>query len=514
MKKFKIIFLFALSVSLFSCEDSYKIEQDGEFQESVTFLSVRDMQSYLNETYDKASILSEINFTAVFTDELGIGNSNAGQNIDLYKFFLNENEGSASSLWLSHYTLINYANRLIAGAKNVTPVTQDEINQYNSVLAQARALRAFGHFQLLSYFSEDLKNDNALGVILLDKVPVYADNEQLPRNTNAEVFAFIDADLAFAEANFVSLPSTVNPSQNYKYVSKNFINALKARMYLYRGKYDLASQAADLVINTSGITLTPATPYVASNFYSATATTNPYRRMFSDLDQGEIIFALGRRGAVGIESVASLFYFNTTNRTGGAFHDMGRSLFNILNETPGDVRRRAYVDPTSLIAADPLTVGDYKNLDILCIDKYPGKAGNALVNDLKVFRLSEMYFIKAEALANSGNLPGVAAILKQIRDIRNFQAIPQPLPVYASATEAWADILKERRVELAFEGHRYLDLKRLGGLANATIDRFSRDCEANNISVCSIPVTDHRFTLPIPNDELRGNSNIQQNTGY
>ena len=134
-----------------------------------------------------------------------------------------------------------------------------------------------------------------------------------------------------------------------------------------------------------------------------------------------------------------------------------------------------------------------------------------------------MYFIKAEVLANAGSLNGdtesVAAILKQIRDVRTYgtaaqPAQAQPLPNYASATEAWADILKERRVELCFEGHRYLDLQRIGGLANVTIDRYYRDCEANNVGTCNLPLNDHRFRLPIPIDEIIGNSNIQQNPGY
>ena len=148
------------------------------------------------------------------------------------------------------------------------------------------------------------------------------------------------------------------------------------------------------------------------------------------------------------------------------------------------------------------------------IDKYPGKAGLDLINDLKIFRLSEMYFIKAEALVSEGDLAGAAAIIKTIRDVRNRLA-PQPLPVYANATAAWADILKERRIELCYEGHRYIDLKRLGALAGGlTIDRYTRDCET--VQTCSIPLTDYRFTVPIPINEINTNPNIraQQNPGY
>ena len=509
MKKIRLILLFAIGLSLFSCEDAYRIEQDGEFGENVTFQSLDDMQLYLNQVYNRATITNEIAFSAVFTDELGIGSQNAGQNLDLYKYTLNSATAEPAAMWLSHYTLINYTNRFLRGAARITPEA-DEVAAYNSMVAQARALRAFGHFQLLSFFSENIKDDNALGVILMDRVPTLT--EELPRNTNGEVFALIESDLTYADANLVDQAG----ANSFKFVSKNFLNAFRARMYAYRGNYTLAAQYADIVINTSGLNLTAATPYVAGNFYTAT-TTNPYRQMFADVNQGEIILSLARPAAQG--GIAGTFYFNRTNLSGGPFHDMGRNLFNLLGTfEQGDIRRRAYIDPTSVIAADPATVANYKGADVLLIDKYPGKAGGDLTNDLKVFRLSEMYFIKAEALASTGNINGatnsVAAILKQIRDRRNYLGLVQPLPNYASATEAWADILKERRIELCFEGHRYIDLKRLGGLANVTIDRYFRDCEENNVPVCSLPLTDHRFTLPIPLDEMLGNRNIQQNTDY
>jgi hypothetical protein len=539
MKKFKIIILLLVGLQFFSCEDATDIIQDGEFSEEATFKTVDDMQLFLNQTYAQVSIGNEIAFSSYFTDEVSTGNANAGQNISLYSFFLDKSNGTASSLWLTHYTLINYTNRLLRGAEKITPSSED-LPLYNSILGQAKALRAFAHFQLLTYFSTDLKDDSALGVILMDRIP--AVGEELPRNTNGEVFSLIESDLDFAYNNVIE---NATPGKNFKYVNKDFVNALRARMYLYRGKYNLAEQYADELINNSGIVLTPAGPVPSgivgssawnTSFYGITSTS-PYRRMFADLEttnRREIIFSLSQPINSG-SNIAGLYYTNSTRLSGAVLHDMGRNLFNLFDidytNNPnahgvvGDIRRYAFVDPTSKIdnvttptnpnyTADP----DYKANDVLCIDKYPGKNGAALTNDIKVFRLSEMYFIKAEVFAAAGNLNGtsnsVASILKLIRDKRNFINNDQPLPVYNNATEAWADILLERRKELCFEGHRYIDLKRLGALANVTIDRYSRDCEINNLPVCSLPITDHRFTFPIPLDEELGNSKIQQNPEY
>jgi hypothetical protein len=88
------------------------------------------------------------------------------------------------------------------------------------------------------------------------------------------------------------------------------------------------------------------------------------------------------------------------------------------------------------------------------------------------------------------------------------------LPVYANAQAAWADILLERRKELAFEGHRYLDIKRLAALAgNQGITRDNTDDDILDQPL-TLPLSDYRWTLPIPQLEVAGNVSIQQNPGY
>lgn len=516
----KIISLIILLNTVFivnSCRDAYEIIQDGEFNESATFQTVNDMQKFLNNTYDRVDISNEIAFTAIFTDELGIGSQNGGQNVSLYNFVLTSGNGFASSMWLAHYRAINSANRLIEGAKLITPGTAGDKQAYNSILAQAYAIRAFAHFQLLCYFAPNIKDNSSTGVILLTKVPEA--NEKLPRNSVGEVFSSIESDLNFAYANIepVKLPSSTSTA--YKFVSKLFIDALRARMYLYRGNYTLAEQYVDVVLNTSGLSLTPAGNVVTDangiangDFYGSytVASTSPYKSMLQDFSRGEVIMALDR--PVGKAGIAGQFYFNRTNLTGGPYMDLSRAVYNIIN-VPGDVRKHAYVDATSKIAADYQTFpwAQYLLNDVLCIDKYPGKNLAELNNDLKVFRLSEMYFIKAECRVAAGDLVAAALRIKAVRDARNYLA-PVILPVYTTNTDALKDILTERRVELALEGHRYIDLKRIGIASGVTTtERHPKDVEGYTNK--QINITDYRFTLPIPSDEINGNP-IQQNPGY
>ena len=236
--------------------------------------------------------------------------------------------------------------------------------------------------------------------------------------------------------------------------------------------------------------------------------------MWSDTDDTEIIFELERnvgdsydgQGTGGGGWAGSLYAFVNSTASGSPFMEMSRSLYNKLDEVPGDIRITRYIDPSSTI--DPAY--DDRFDDYLVIRKYPGHQSQPLMNDIKIFRSSEMLFIRAEAAANASDLTGAAAYIKQLRDARFGAA--QPAPVYASQQEAWAGILAERRLELAFEGHRWVDLKRLGVVANVTIDRDPVNCTIFN--ACSLSATDHRFTMPIPQSQIDVDPELVQNPGY
>lgn len=181
----------------------------------------------------------------------------------------------------------------------------------------------------------------------------------------------------------------------------------------------------------------------------------------------------------------------------------------------GDIRYSVNVHPTSIIDYNYTTSADPRTTDRISFRKYPGTTANGLlVNDIKICRLSEMYLIKAEALVATGDLVGAATAVKAIRDARANPLRPQPLPVYANATEGYRDVLKERRIEFMAEGFRFLDLKRLGGLVNEGILRDPIDCAVNG--ACGLNVTDYRFALPIPTVESNPNGAIlaTQNPGY
>jgi hypothetical protein len=356
-------------------------------------------------------------------------------------------------------------------------------------LGQAYALRAYLHLKLQTYFSEDLTDDNALGVIALDFVPGI--NEYLPRNTNGEVFSVIEQDLMLA----------LDKISAGAIVSTDAVKAILARMYAYRGLYSQAE------------------PYATELLASYPTVNGPtFIAMFEDTAPGDVIFRLSRvigddyddQGTNGGGYAGSLYSFVSADINGGLFLEMGRALFNKLS--PADVRYTSYVHPTSIIDNGYATSPNYRDSDVLAINKYSGEqTGQLLMNDLKLIRGAEMLFILAEVKANNGSdLAGAASL---INDIRTARGSLTPTPAaYGSEQEAFADILAERRIELAFEGHRWVDLKRLGVIANTSIDKDPRDCEVTG--GCSLPVGDSRFTLPIPLGQLDLNPELIQNNDY
>lgn len=257
-----VILLFVISLFT-SCEKSLDIIQDGELNDTTLFTNVSNMQQFLNAAYARVSIQTDIITSSILTDEVALGS--AGFPNQTHNFNVFSTNGFAAGIWNQHYSAINYMNRLIRGAQNVNPTSATDIATYNNILAQARAIRAFCHFQLLVYFSTDISNNNALGVMKLDFVPTT--QQRIPRSTNGEVFQLIEDDLNFAFSNLAN-------SNSYTLANKNMVNALRARMYLYRKNYALAEQYADEVLSST-IVLSNCNFTLPANFPLSANTVVP-----------------------------------------------------------------------------------------------------------------------------------------------------------------------------------------------------------------------------------------------
>jgi hypothetical protein len=167
---------------------------------------------------------------------------------------------------------------------------------------------------------------------------------------------------------------------------------------------------------------------------------------------------------------------------------------NLVDSNPNDVRNSV--------------IYKYRELDNEpIVAKYLGTEDQPGLNHVKLFRLSEQYLIRSEAYALTNMLAESASDYNALRGNRIHNYVDE---AFNTQEMAITRILSERRLELAYEGHRWYDLRR----HNLGIERIDEDVVlVPNAKV--LPSTDHRFIyMPIPQDEIFANDNMEQNLGF
>ncbi|MFP2997064.1 RagB/SusD family nutrient uptake outer membrane protein [Spongiivirga sp. MCCC 1A20706] len=471
MKKYSFYLIASLFVFL-SCEDAREIDPIDLIDSSQAFGTVGDIEQGVQAAYGSYNPENVIAFSSRFVDDLRIGSNSGGQGIADLSQVLDPGSGSTTGIWTSRYGVINLATQVILAIEGFETDDADERARLNRALGEMLALRSLAHIDLMALYSSD---DNiapggefapdALAVPYVNSIIVF---EQPVRNTVADLSAAITADLDRAA-------SVLGNQTDLNRVTPEFITAARARLALYTG--DNAGAIANANALIAAIPLADKADYLG---------------IFRDTNDEEVIWSLIRNQAAG-GSPGTLFSFGTRN----PFLEVSFGLGDLLD--PMDARREVVID---LVTSES---GETR------VGKYFGRPGEDLRNNVKVFRVAEQYLIKAEAQARSNDLSGAATTVDMLRDAR-FGS-DQPTPSYGSLRDAIEDILLERRLELAYEGHRYIDFRRTRDILGNGIVRDARDCGAQGIP-CGIPVDDRRFAMPIPNVEIAGNTAIVQNPGY
>lgn len=359
-------------------------------------------------------------------------------------------------LWQGRYVLISRANAIIENIGEAG-LSEAEADQYRG---EAKFLRALAYHDLLRWFARPYvpgQTNDQPGVPLVLK-PTTGPNDpqnELPRASVEEVYAQIVRDLEDALTLVPSGGALPRVRAN-----AGAISALLARVHLYMGHWQQAADYAQAVLDMPNFELLGSPMAV-----------------FATEENAEIVFGIS---------------FSSIDNPGT--NDALASFY-----LPGDYGGRGdiSVSPSYLEAAEPgdlrveQLVYQYKN------QYWTSKWDDPnFGDDVPVFRLAEVLLIRAEALAELGQNEAATGLINRVRG----RAGLSPL-VYGTDLTSTADVidavLHERRMELAFEGHRRHDLLRRG--------RNLR----NNISA-----SDPRAILPIPASERDVNPNITQNPGY
>lgn len=467
MKLNKLYILFAVAVmTLSSCNDALFIDPEDEIVDDNAIENVDDVEDGVIGAYASMSYVPIISWNSIFTDELFKPDSNNGQGVQVHAWSINPSTTEPDDIFTNLYLTISRTNRVLEGMAGITASNAEEQARLDRSQGELLAIRAMCHFDLLRFFAPSYTDDSALAVPYVDYVVVL---QKPARNTVGEVMTGVNADLITAKS-LIPSDDTVNTK-----ITRDAITALQARIALYRN-----DNAAAIAFATELINAYPALANDQAGFDAiwddATAETT---------GTNEVIFKLDR---VAGDPHAG-------NRVGSIFTDTN----NVIYFGPSDKLKSSY-------ASNDLRFNKYISADGSEVEKYPGTSGAPNMNDIKVFRISEMYLIRAEAYAKTSQLPLAEDDYDAVRVARqnDFAGIS-----FTSATDAVNKILEERFREFAFEGHRFFDLKRTA----TAVSRLAEDC-APVPTACNLPATDYRFTLPIPTSEIFVNNNIVQNTGY
>jgi len=487
MKKLSLIFIVCVSSFLFSCKDDLELSPFDKLEEEAAFKTPSDFTAALRGSYSRLLGFEGTYYGGrmlilpdVISDNLIISQTGRRSLQSFYQLIYDANS-TWGELLLYGYSSIDRANRII---KNLDALPEGEFK--NSVEGQARAIRALAHFDLVKTFSPAytaVADPAAAGGVPIITTP---DASAKPsRNTLEETFNFIISELKAAKDLVPNNADMISSG----FMNQAAVSSLLARVYLYKGDYPNARQEASEAATLIG------------SADQAIASLTEFPKIWKDNSVGNagVVFKL-------LVTEQDQIYpgseFNQTSSAGVRSEYVPTFDFYALYDD-NDIRKTAYFTTSAFS-------GNVYN-HIVKYSSRPGSSANVV--DVKVIRGAEVYLTLAEAQYRTGDEAGALASLDAVRS-RRYTGFSSP---GESGEALLNEILKQRRLELAFEGHRLYDLKRLGlpiirsGVYGDNADGSGTPAPVNTRN---LPGNDYRFTLPIPTAERQANPNFQQSPIY
>ena len=356
---------------------------------------------------------------------------------------------SVATLWGSIYNTVYLANFIIERLPQVTGVTAA---QRDRVLGTAHFLRGYAYFIALYSFG---------GVPKVTDISIDV-NRNIARASESEILDFILDD--YTEA----LSTVPRNTSNAAFVNEFSVRAALAKYYLYLGNNAQAESFASSLITSNEYQLEPKFENLVTKDFTAEAIFEVGYTLADDP---------GTNGSIGLNN---LF--------------VGRREIIPSNQV---IVSLASVESGERFSTISFNASNLKGSDNgWSVAKY-GTADEDN-NNVVVFRLAEMYLIRAEARAKLNNLTGSRDDLNVLRN-----RAKAPVITSASQNQLIQLIEDERRFELAFEGHRWYDLVRTNR-AKTVMSAFSSNWK------------DAYERWPIPQREILNNPALaeNQNPGY
>ena len=470
MKKI-INLIVSLSLLMANTSCSFlEVERIGKSDIQTYFSEVTALEPAMNgiynlmfSFYDRYHIL----YSEICADALILSASSGGTWVDYQNFVATSNyETSAVGyIWKSGYEIINNANQVIHWAPVLKESYPHDVEMIDNVTASAYFVRALIHFDLCRVYGQNYTyTDNAghLGVAIRDKIPSLS--ETIARSTVKQCYQQCLDDINMA------LQTYSNCAYDAFRPTPLACKALLARIYLYMNDMTNAEKYASEVIAQKNLT-----------------PRNEYLEMFCDPQE------------VGEEAIYRLNGFDQTSSLNSMFDYLSpdaRPASGLLAKfADDDIRKQLF--------SYSYSGTDYPNVMLKYTCTADVKSDEDRYYNLSVFRLSEMYLIRAEARCALGILDGAESDLKALIARATGRNASEIDLAWSTANELDSLINEERQKELCFEGHRFFDIARRH-------EDLIRDGSTTS-TVSRLEYPDNRFVLQIPYVEIDANHDMQQN---
>lgn len=470
----KIILAITILSFTLGCKDDYlDIKQEGETNSTAFFKTQDDAMQATTAIYSFLRSWENSAFPYQFVFGVPADDVEKGSNlgdasfINVYNnFTYTQSDDGVEGYWIGQWQAVARANQVIT---NVPTIEMDAALK-SRLLAEARMLRAYFYFNLVRIYG---------GVPIFDGLQA---NYNLPRNSAEEVYNFIIADLtAAAEV----LPQSY-PASEVGRVTKGAALGLLSKVYLYKKDWQKASDTSNLVI-AMGYSLDPDFNHLfrpAGEFGSES--------IFEVNCQCSAQYGGSQYAEVqGVRDQYGWGFFVPTTALESAFE-------------PGDIRKELTIlrEGETTPEGDLIKKGDPQAGDMWNQKTYvpssinDNACGYGSIQNIRILRFAEILLINAEAANELGNTAAATSNLNKVRT-RATLAGTTATSQAALRTAIW----QERRVELALEGDRFVDLVRTGQAATV-LASYGFTAGKNEV-------------FPIPLNSIISSQNVlTQNPGY
>lgn len=371
-----------------------------------------------------------------------------------------------SYVWTYYYKLIQAANSIIS-VVNPETATKDQLGY----LGAAYAVRAMAYMDMARMY-EFLPNDKTSSVnsdgndVLGLTVPIVTPDlteEQArnnPRAKKADMVAFIEGDIAEAKKYIDNISDRLNRTMP----NLACVYGLEARLNMWKEDYPAAAVAAQQAIDASG--MTPLSEAVALDKASGMNTYTQFMWCVNLVKESDAV----QSGIVNFTSwMSNQTTYGYTGAATGQYVICDKNFYERISDT--DWRKKWWQAPEGSSLRDQssknhieyLSAEEAEALPTYASVKFrPGQGNQEDYNvgsatAIPLMRVEEMYFIKAEAEAQSNPAAGIATLTDFMTKYRD----PSYSTNASTKDEAVDEIIFQKRVELWGEGQLFFDYKRL-----------------------------------------------------